>query len=453
MTITNKISILKLLLLIISPLTFLLLLYSSISFDIIFLICFAIIIVYSFFDQTNLLLGWFIFAPYFHLTGEVGKANLASNLSHNLFIPLMGVIIFVNGIFKNRHLFLGKEVKLFLLFILFLIISTLLTGGSYSVFRDIFIIYFLPWLLYIISSNIYLDKYFIKNLVNISIFHVIVLSLIVYIEFKSGTSIFTGLLRWQDVAQGRPAGPFKSPFILGMFVQFCLFIIYFGYKEKYLSKIIFYFSFFLTAIISYFTFTRTVWISFVIVVIYFFYKTELKRSLKLFVVASFLIILVWGFFIIADQADVGSRIQQDTATIRLLVAYATMKIFLDYPLFGAGFGSVDTLIPTYIPIDDPLFTTSHVTILTLLAEMGIIGTSLLVLFFVYIYRENHKKYAISKAKQNYFHKVVIGFSLIFLVNSFLYDLRFFTIAYSILFFMLGLDKNILYGNEELKNHL
>jgi len=74
---------------------------------------------------------------------------------------------------------------------------------------------------------------------------------------------------------------------------------------------------------------------------------------------------------------------------RFQVWAETLGMAKDFPLFGVGLNSFSVISPTYIPIP-VLFTHAENDYLQLLAETGLVGFALVLLFFVLFFRETRR---------------------------------------------------------------
>jgi O-antigen ligase len=397
-------------------------------------------------DHRYLITGWFLLAPYFH-SGVEGELNLAINLSHNLLVPFVAFIALLVLVLRGQRLDWGREDLLFLGFVLYAVFSSFYTsGGSYEHLKAIYSIYVLPYLLYTTIKNVKLDVSFLSSLVYASLFHLTTLSLMGYFEYHTGLSLYTQVLLWNDVGRGRIAGPFISPIMLGLCVSFLSLQLYLGYRLGVVPRLLFLFSVLLSAVLYVLTFTRSVWLAVVVSVVYVTLKGKGSPAVRGLRLACFLAVLaVLAIYMMSDPVLAERLDDSATANFRIVMGYASLRMIADHPLLGSGFGSFDSLVPSYLSnmlgvhvVND----TSHVTLLTILAELGITGTLLLLGFVIASVRGSGRRSATSGRD---LHGLVVvvntAFILAFVVNAFLIDMRFFSIAYSWFFISLGMIHN------------
>jgi O-antigen ligase len=200
--------------------------------------------------------------------------------------------------------------------------------------------------------------------------------------------------------------------------------------------------------------TRSVWIGFIAGFIYLMYKILEKPKLVLLYSIVIAIILVILFYWSGGNTQIERRISQDTGSIRLLVMYSGLKMFISQPIIGVGFNRFDELNKTFftntfgIRFYSNHLITSHQTIVTFLAELGLIGT---VLFLVFFCKAVVQVFRVSNNVSSEIEFSIQAFMLVFIINAMLIDMRFFTIAYSLLFMALGIThkyRNIILSNKK-----
>jgi O-antigen ligase len=146
----------------------------------------------------------------------------------------------------------------------------------------------------------------------------------------------------------------------------------------------------------------------------------------------------------------------DTGSWRVGMAYASLQLFAENPVFGSGFGSFNELIGKHLPgymlgIRIAEGNTSHVTLFTLLAELGTLGTLLAIAFVVVALATpiaQSRRVRLGPEMQLVM-TVNYAFVLAFLVNAFLIDMRFFSLAYCWFFVSLGMIHSVVRGAREL----
>lgn len=429
---------------ILSALLFYLLL-SKVDFLIITIGITCFIVLFSFFDKRFLMLGWIFLAPYFHRIGLESSIG-PSIITHNIYVPIIFFIFIFSRSSPEHQIGINIGLTMYSAFIIYLIISAIyLSKGDYLTYRSIYIVYTIPFFIYLILQKIEIDTKFINLLFKICAFHVYEMGIIAINEYMTGDTIFSEELHWTDVGMGRSAGPFSSPIIFGLFVSFLAFYMYYYYKTGKISKLFYTIAFIISSVTVYVTFTRSVWIGYVAGLIFIIAKFSKNNLEKVFKIAGASIILLIVYVLISSQVEVSDRVHADTGTIRLKVADASIDVFFRNPITGVGFGKFNDFL--YNKLD--YFTTSHVTILTFLVELGLAGTSLILFFLVYSIFKGRGKYKQLTSQDKLLITCNEAFVVSFIINSLLIDMRFFSIAYSMLFLSLGIIQNI-YKNNSLK---
>ncbi len=424
---------------------------SGIDHDLVAGVTVWMILLISLKDHRYLIIGWFLVAPYFPF-GTQGQTNLALNVSHNLLVPFVALVTLGSSLVRGNKIAWGREDLLFLTFLLYAVFSSYYSsGGRYEDLKAIYSIYLLPFLLYAAAKNLKIDLHFVTVLVYACLFHLAVLSLTGYFEFRTGVSLYTGLLRWTDVGMGRIAGPFGTPIILGVCVSFLSLFLYLGYMLGLVSRPVFGVAVLLSGGVYVLTFTRSVWLGIITSVVYLIYKGSARPSIRAAMFLAFVgVLLALGVYLVSDPALAERVLNPETGSARMGVAYGSLKLIAQYPIFGAGFGSFDELIPKYLPnyllgTRIPL-TTSHVTLLTLVADLGVAGTSLLLAFIFAALSQSTNQPRSLSSNSRLLITVNYGFMLAFAVNAFLIDMRFFSLAYCWLFLSLGMIRNVRKGD-------
>jgi O-antigen ligase len=172
--------------------------------------------------------------------------------------------------------------------------------------------------------------------------------------------------------------------------------------------------------------------------------SRLSRVFALFGLAA--LVLTIGIFFASDPvlADRAWNIQ--TGSHRLGIAYGSLRLIADHPLLGVGFGAFDEVLPKYLPNyllgAQVSIATSHMTLLTLVAELGVVGAFWLIAFIVMALRQSRNPVSLMTSEERLLNTVCVGFVLAFVVNAFLIDMRFFSLPYCWFFISLGMIRNL-----------
>lgn len=431
----------------------------DLNMDALAAVCMACVSVAAMKDIRLLFVGWFLFAPYFVPLASADSANIASNFSHNYFIPVMTVAVLVYYFVKGKQLIWGKEDVLILIFIGYAVASSLYaTEGRYDDLRNIYIIYLLPYCLYLIAKNIDIDSNVFKMLAFASLFHLVQAVLLSVYEFQSGSTLYQPdpKVDWVDVgSMRRISGSLGTPIVLGVFLQVLFGFIYLAYRYGLVSRLVFRSSIPFLMLLNLLTFTRSVWLGAIVMFIYLMYKTSEDVGAKLMRVAGFvaLSVVIVGV-VVAVSPDVQKRISgEENANFRIVMAQASLNMIADSPIVGWGMGTFDDFSDRYLFDARGVYIvkdTSHVTVLTILAELGILGTIPFLLFIYFNIRPQGIRFKELPAEDRLIVAVIVGTLISFGVNAFLIDMRFYSLAYSWLFVSLGFICNIYHENRQLK---
>jgi O-antigen ligase len=424
-----------------------------VSFDLLAVVSVSVVLLISLADKRYLIIGWFLVAPYFYPLGLRGEVNIPTNLSHNLLVPFIAVVILGSTWLQGRKLALGREDLFFFIFILYIWVSSFYNSiNSYDNMKTIYSIYIIPYLLFAVIRNIRIDVHWLTVLAYASIFHLVVLSLMGYYEFRTGLSLYTQVLRWHDVGMGRIAGPFISPIILGLGVSLYSLCILLAFNLQKISKLTFSLSMLLSVVLYVLTFTRSVWLGVLASLVYVILMSPTKPSVRILKLLGMAGVLVFLTLYLLSFSDVANRVlDSENVNFRIAMAYASVRMIMASPIFGWGFGAFDLVIQKFLPNlvwAHMAYDTSHVTLFTLTAELGVVGSLMLVLFVYRILSSGNVPIREMSIERQLIVVTNIGFVLAFAVNAFLIDMRFFSIAYSWFFMSLGMVRNA-YLNEDM----
>jgi O-antigen ligase len=407
----------------------------------------SIILIAAWFDVRFLIVGWFLAAPYFSLEGA---PNIASNITHNILVPFILLLVLLRAVMAKRKLRLGKEDVVLLLFVAYALVSSFIaTKGRYEDVRQIYLIYLVPFFLYLIIKNSEINERLIRAMAIASIFHVVVLFLMGVYESQTGLSFYTNVLKWADVGRGRIAGPFGSPIIYGDFIPIIFLNIFLAYKFGLLPRYVVWISAALSTVMILLTFTRSVWLGAFLAFVYLVYTTSEDAGAKLLRIAMFVTVagVVAGIAIFSSREVAGRIGEQENANFRIVMAQVGINMFLDKPVVGWGAGTYDDYSDRYLFDALGVYITkdtSHVTLLTIMAELGILGAALFLGFIFLSVR--HK--GIGMADLPYDDRIIVAVNaagiITFAINAFLIDMRFYSIAYSWFFMNLAFIHTMYY---------
>jgi O-antigen ligase len=405
------------------------------------------------YDVRFILVGWYMIAPYFFpypVEEHAGAFSVGPNVSHYQFIPLFLLIYVVRSHLSGKKFSIGKE-ELFLVgFAVYSAVSSMVaTQGLYKDVRSVYVNYGLGLVVYVLAKNIDLDRRLLKALGLAALFHVVALTFIGIYEYKTGLSFYyIEYLRFDDVGYGRISGPFVQPIVLGTFLPINFLFIYQAHKLGLLPRFAVWIGGALTGLLIVLTFTRSVWLGAFAAILYVIYKGSDEGAAKVVRLAGFAVVAIGlVVFLALSSPEINQRLTgRENTDFRLAMAHVSLNMFLDKPLFGWGMGTFDQYKEQYLMDAYGFYMTttetSHVTLLTFLAELGIAGTILLLIF---VYRSVAFKGVYMReftSDARLVAAVSVGAILSFLINAFLVDMRFFALMWAYFFMSLGFIHNI-----------
>jgi O-antigen ligase len=164
-------------------------------------------------------------------------------------------------------------------------------------------------------------------------------------------------------------------------------------------------------------------------------------SLLVFATVAILVFAAWGR--ISSTASYQQRLGvTETVTTREEIQRVTLDLFRAKPVFGWGYGTFDKAKLT-VASRDPRFDhlTSHDTFLTVLAELGVVGLTLLLLPWIVIGCR-----AVSAARRRKAERWVVGFCVgvpaAYAIGAVTYDTRFFALLTALPWITLGIVRKI-----------
>lgn len=155
-----------------------------------------------------------------------------------------------------------------------------------------------------------------------------------------------------------------------------------------------------------------------------------NRSLLLIAVAFgatlILYLVLIGMDPVVDRLSTLTSSETYNRDLRLPVWASTLDIIKDYPLFGTGFGTFESVFPGYRPIDVSYlhWRDAHNDYLQLLSDTGIAGFLIVTSFFVIFFKRTLRVFTCGRFEDmNFFILSLMGsvvaflFSIIFTFNT------------------------------------
>lgn len=146
------------------------------------------------------------------------------------------------------------------------------------------------------------------------------------------------------------------------------------------------------------TFSRSGWVSLIagIIVLVLFQKNKkyilYTLIVSIIIFGAFLIYTPYGEFITSRFESIFEIMSDVSIRTRVFMAVSGIWMFLDNPIFGIGYRGFPVLYDYYIHPETPRvllhMKESHTLFITLLAETGLIGVSIVFLWFKRVFKDN-----------------------------------------------------------------
>jgi O-antigen ligase len=202
---------------------------------------------------------------------------------------------------------------------------------------------------------------------------------------------------------GRSVGPSLEPVGYGVGLVFCLLLathLFFRLPGSLsLPKGLAFTAICATPVAIVFTYTRAIWIGVIIsLLILFIWYPRGRRMFGAVLVLLFIgFVLIQTIHISKTEGSTQDVVKRDTIYVRISMAKAGLKMFLDAPFVGVGYLQAGTKVTPYfeavetsvVPREGFLI---HNTFINILAELGIIGFVPFVLILVCVIRDAVKAY-------------------------------------------------------------
>jgi len=205
-----------------------------------------------------------------------------------------------------------------------------------------------------------------------------------------------------------------------------------------------------TPVAIFFTYTRAAWIagllSFAIIITFNLRQRQKIATLALIALCT-IAVLGTSFFLEEKTTGFALNRARDESPVydRLNLYIASVNMFIKNPVFGVGFGKFSDNSPAYfenvsgIPYQDSEIK-EHDTFMAVLAEMGMVGISLILCIFISILSRSIKLYRKLNASDSAEKGIVVifwGFMAVYIVNSMLIEMRYFEFVNAVFFIFAG----------------
>ena len=323
------------------------------------------------------------------------------------FVVILSVIIFLgNSIYKREFYWIkDKYFILLFLFYLYILVNFYFSQSREDSLERAFA--FIRFPLFIMSIKYFFLRDFSKFdlVIRFWIFTVIIVLIDTLIQYHYGKNILGYPVLFMG-DQMRLSSFLGKEYKIGGYLLVFSFItfVYFFSKKNFNNKLLIYLFYLLSLIAIYLTGERSNFIIFVLCSICFIFLSNYKITLKftIFVILLSFIIFLFNFdkklrVRLVDQTkeiayskNLGFKnsVLQSQYGAHYITAY---QIFMDYPFFGSGIKTFRIVCANekydnyYIPwIKNRCATHPHNVILEFLSELGIFGTLIFSIFFIYL---------------------------------------------------------------------
>ena len=325
---------------------------------------------------------------------------------------------------------------------------------------------FALFIFYLLIINLLREKKHYKFLVYSIIISNIIIALFTFYQIFFQNVLFFGRQAVESSTGDkiwRASGTYNDPNVTAsfLFVGIILTVaVVFYSKEKFFSKTLIVLGTLIPIAGIIATFSRSGWISLVVglFTLLFFQKSKIKILYSLvFFVCLFLILIIltpYGEFITARFVSIFDIMKDPSIHVRLQLGLSGLDMFLQDPIFGLGYRSFpiyyDYFRQSQIPQIALNVKESHTLFITLLAETGIIGLTVVFLWFRRFFIDNFK--LIKQVNDHFLRSIVIGcFSVFVSLNiCFLFYGNLFP-HFNLLWLIFGLVYSIKSNNDNEMN--
>lgn len=424
------------------------------------------------------LYAWFLLVLFSRTIGKVVFPMFPDIDLYRVIWIFLFLVFFAQTSIKGRKLL--PVTKTEILMVLFCVVclasmaraGTIFKAGEGLTIRTFLNGYAIPFSIFFLSKNIVEDEDKIKKLFQVLLVVGIYITLTgIFEHFNLTGLVFPRYIMDPNIGihWGRARGPFVMASVNGAVLGMVfLTSIYLVINMRKGGMRIFYIIFVaLMPITIFFTYTRSCWLGFILslLIVPFFYP----RLRKVFLLGIFIICIIAIFNwsnVMSENRTVGGVTSVNQVYSRINLYGASLRMFLERPIFGFGFETFRELSHDYfyeikgIPLQSRSLS-RHDTLVGILVELGLIGFIPLLLIYFYIFKHSINLYHKLSNKSFLGRGLVTifwGISIVFMVNMQFHEMRFFLFSTSIFFLVagiiVGLDQRTSLGKdivEDLKS--
>jgi hypothetical protein len=324
-----------------------------------------------------------------------------------LMFTFIWFVILLEALVGGRRLLPRTTPEYAMLALLVAILAVMLTKG-HIIIRQFLNGYAVPFAMFVCAKNSFrtkkdVDRFLLWFAVPLSIYfplnHIFEHYRITQLVFPR--YILSPVIAGVEIQWGeRALGAFLQPVATGMAMVsvYVLSLYRLSLMRGALPKLLRVFITLITPVAVFFSYTRNVYLAFFASITILFLFSRKQRKIGMFII--FMVVLgVLGNWsnITTEERSAGGLATEHTAMARLVLAEASMKMFMDRPFVGVGFTRFLEYSPAYVrTIRTTLLgykeawigqsVNQHNQFLTILTEIGLIGFIPLVIIYVTIWR-------------------------------------------------------------------
>lgn len=324
-----------------------------------------------------------------------------------LMFVFIWLVFLLEVMMSRRRMLPAGAMGIMMLLIMGAVLLSMFVTGKISIrpFLNGFVI---PYAMFAICRNVFTGKRDTERFISLltlplalylpvtAIFEHLKMYSLVFPRYIGQTMVGEVELSWG----GRAMGAFIQPAVTGM-VMSSVFILAMtslsrmkgGWARLYSFVVVV-----LTPIGVFFTYTRSAYLGFAaVLLVLVIYSKRLRVTAGVLLVAIGLAMLGNWSTVSSSNREAGGLAVTETAESRLVVAEASMQMFLDNPLLGCGFDQyLDKSLPYVMQIRSTVFglkgaggaeaTNQHNQFISVLTEIGLVGFVPFVILYVLIFR-------------------------------------------------------------------
>lgn len=395
-------------------------------------------------------LAWLAIAPFVQAVEPGSPIILLTLAFHRFLLPVVAVASLTGQMVRRGLRFLLVE-KLLLLFLVYAGVSLFIgwsgrlstVEGSEAV-RTFLLSYVVPFSALLIATRLPRPSH-TKVFVSLALMGGAISGGGI-VQALAGVEVFPGGALWQDIWDPRAVGPLANPAVsgyaahVGMFAAVYLGIRRAAWRLPALATVL------TGTAFTILTYTRSVWVALGVGAVAIAWLFPRARAWVVTGAVATVVAFAFNFGGFVDTAFLEERASnQENVDGRFAFGSTGFRMFKDEPIVGQGFGRYDVesrdfaagfgSVGAVVARSD----TSHNTFLTILAELGLAGLLLFAAAGFAGLRTvpralRHGVPGVDRLKV----AVLCGGLLSFIVSANLIDMRFFSFAWSLFWFLVGL---------------